>query len=181
MSASYTPRTGLPRKVLMMIGALGLAVLTPPPAPTDAGWVDLDYTAAQVQTATVPAVTQPVCETVRVSGTTRDNAVLTWDPPPGGLPDGMLYEIRAKNPKPHPGTQKSVFQTKKTYTYSDPVGGGNPHPPCTILTVEIFVVIPDSTTNPTTAVWETKNPATTWDITYKRKDVSRGSYRCPAP
>lgn len=162
----------------LMTGVLALLIANPAPSQTDAGWIDPEHGSAAVTALTVPSLNRPSCETKRDGGPRRTAAILEWDPPEGGLPNGMLYEIRANDIPFRPATTKSVFQTAASYRYTDPVGGGNSLPDGTTLDVQIFAVIPNSMTTPKKAVWQSLNPPASWNVRYDRIDSQRGSYSC---
>lgn len=163
---------------LLAASALVLLVSGPAPSPTEANWVDPEYASANVTALTVPSLRRPTCVTEQVGSIRRRIAHLNWTPPTGELPNGMLYEIRTTNITD--GSFKSIFRRKgeTSYTYADRLGDGTDFGKSTTLKVQVFVVIPNSTDKPTSAVWESPTPETL-TLTYTYLDVSRGSYRCP--
>lgn len=146
---------------LLIAGALALLISIPAPSQTEAGWIDLEYASADMATLTIPPVATPQCRTK------NGDAVITWGPPAGGLPNGTRYWVTLDNDPPR-DTQVSVFPAGAAHTY---VGKNNLHPNGTNLMVRVFVVVPDSTTQPTKVLWE--GAPATLKITF-----SRGDYRC---
>lgn len=169
---------GIRLSALIVAAALAVLISTPAPTETDAGWIDPEYASAGLTTIPVPSLDRPSCVMKHIPVTRRYTVTIEWTPPAGGLPSGMLYEIRANNIPANPSTQKSVFQTQTSFLYSDDVGGGNDLPDGTNLSVQVFVVIPNSLTAPTTARWQSLNPPNPRQIFYEHIDSQRGTYSC---
>lgn len=179
MNTSRTRSVGARLSALLAAVALALLIAVPAANQTDAGWIDPEYASAGVSALTVPSLARPTCETKRPPAILdRYFATITWAPPAGGLPAGMLYEVRITNLTANPNTTKSVFQTGVSYIFEDPPFGGRDFTATTNLSVQVFVVIPNSMATPTAAVWESLNPPASWTVTYTTIDLTRGSYVC---
>ncbi|MDN5887067.1 MAG: hypothetical protein L0H61_08595, partial [Micrococcaceae bacterium] len=167
---------------LVAAGALVLLISGPAPSPTEAKWVDPEHASANVTALTVPSLSAPpTCETLDVVlGPRRKEAKIVWKAPEEKLSAPMRYEIRTTNTTAEPTTTKSIFlkQGTTSHTYSDPTLGGLDFKETTTLEVQVLVVIPDSQTNPTRALWESPAPPAAQTVTWNRIDISRGSYRC---
>lgn len=131
-------------KAFLIIVGVSLLALSPVSVQTEAAWTDTVQASAGMETITIPDVVGPKCQTV------GSDAVITWNPPTGGLPAGMRYKVTLNNVPANPDTQGVVFTKATTHTYAKR-GTGQPHPDPTVLGVKVFVVI-DSSTAPSGAV-----------------------------
>lgn len=148
-------------KALLMIAAITLLALNPAPIQTDAAWTDAAQASAGMKAITIPEVVGPKCETK------GSDAVITWNPPAGGLPEGMRYKVTLDNVPADPDTQGVVFTKATSHTYAKR-GTGHPHPNNTVLGVKVFVVIDSSTSVPGSAEWASSGqPPSPMKIRYK--------------
>ncbi|CBT77108.1 hypothetical protein ACTXM3_17630 [Glutamicibacter arilaitensis] len=140
-------------KVLLLAVGVMLLAFSPAPVQTDAAWTDTAQASAGMGTITLPEVTEPKCQTV------GSDAVITWNPPSGGLPAGMRYKVTLDNIPARPNTQGVVYTKDTTHTYAKR-GLGHPHPNGTILNVKIFAVIDTSTAPPGAVEWSSSGKPT---------------------
>lgn len=167
---------------VLLAGALTLLILARAPSQTHAGWVDPEYASASVTTLTVPNISpRPTCTTEAVPGQPlRKTVLISWTAPSGGLPSGMLYEVRTTNTTANPNTTRSIFQTATSHRFDGGLFSGDvgwPNPPVT-LSVQVLVVIPNSMTTPTAAVWESLSPLAPRTVSYTFVSAGRYSYVC---
>lgn len=178
MSKPQNRSVGARISALLVAGALALLLSVPAAGQTEAGWIDPEYGSTSVATLAVPSLARPTCVTTRAAGTLdRYIATITWESPQGMTPE-MLYEVRTTNLTANPNTTKSVFQSTNSIIFADPALGGRDFPSQTNLSVQVFVIIPNSINQPTTAVWQSLNPPAAWGLDYAPIDITRASYSC---